>query len=35
MAFELILGEMYVVCVCIEFDVSGVTCDWIDYNVNK
>jgi hypothetical protein len=33
MAYELILGEMYVVC--IEFDVSGVTCDWTDYNINK
>jgi len=24
---------MYVVC--IEFDVSGVMCDWIDCNINK
>jgi hypothetical protein len=33
MAYELIPGEMYVVC--IEFDISGVMCDWIDYNINK
>lgn len=33
MAYELILGEMNVVC--IEFDVSAVICDWIDHNINK
>jgi hypothetical protein len=33
MAYEWILGEIYVVC--IEFDVSGIMCDWIAYNINK
>jgi hypothetical protein len=33
MAYELILGEMYVVC--IEFEASGVTYDWIDHDINK
>jgi hypothetical protein len=31
MVYKLILDEMYVVCS--EFDVSGVTCDWMDYKL--